>query len=144
MTENEAIKILKRDLQIQVKNNALPDGIEAAEMAIQALEEVQRYQEIGNKKWYRMKKRTRLKGKKLSVCNKRLFADFGGIGYYKILKIYDWKEYCKSAETLSGSHWFQHSMAKIRTESNVIMKIPFIELGMKSVYADSGERVLKG
>ena len=34
-------------------------------------------------------------------------------------------------------------MAKIKTESGVIMKIPFIELGMKSVYADTGERVLK-
>lgn len=38
MTESEAIKILQRDLEIQVKNNALTDGIEAVKFAIQALE----------------------------------------------------------------------------------------------------------
>lgn len=38
MTENKAIKILKRDLQIQIENKALPDGIEATKIAIQALE----------------------------------------------------------------------------------------------------------
>ena len=38
MTESEAIKILQRDLQIQLENKALPDGIEAIHIAIQALE----------------------------------------------------------------------------------------------------------
>ena len=38
MTEIEAIKILQRDLEIQVKNKALTDGIEAIQIAIQALE----------------------------------------------------------------------------------------------------------
>lgn len=38
MTENEAIKILERDLQIQVKNKALPDGIEATKIAISTVE----------------------------------------------------------------------------------------------------------
>ena len=38
MTESESIKILQRDLQIQVKNKALTDGIEAVKFAIQALE----------------------------------------------------------------------------------------------------------
>ena len=38
MTESEAIKILQRDLEIQVKNKALTDGIEAIQIAIQALE----------------------------------------------------------------------------------------------------------
>ena len=38
MTDSEAIKILKRDLQIQLENKALPDGIEAVKLAIQALE----------------------------------------------------------------------------------------------------------
>lgn len=38
MKENEAIKILQRDLQIQLENKALPDGIEAIQIAIQALE----------------------------------------------------------------------------------------------------------
>ena len=89
-----------------------------------------------------MKKRTRIKTGN-TLKGKRLFADFGGIGYYKVLKIYDWKEYCANAVTLSGSHWFGHSMAKIKTESGIVMKIPFIELGMRSVYADSGEKVLK-
>ena len=38
MTESEAIKILQRYLQIQLENKALPDGIEAIQIAIQALE----------------------------------------------------------------------------------------------------------
>ena len=38
MTENKALKILQRDLQIQLENKALPDGIEAIQIAIQALE----------------------------------------------------------------------------------------------------------
>ena len=38
MTEIEAIKILKRDLAIQTENKALPDGINAVEMAIKVLE----------------------------------------------------------------------------------------------------------
>ena len=38
MTESEAIKILQRDLEIQVKNKALTDGIEAIQIAIQELE----------------------------------------------------------------------------------------------------------
>ena len=38
MAENKAIKILQRDLQIQLENKALPDGIEAIQIAIQALE----------------------------------------------------------------------------------------------------------
>ena len=36
--ENKAIKILQRDLQIQLENKALPDGIEAIQIAIQVLE----------------------------------------------------------------------------------------------------------
>lgn len=42
MTESEAIKILQRDLQIQLENKALPDGIEAIEIAIQALETIKK------------------------------------------------------------------------------------------------------
>ena len=38
MAESEAIKILQRDLQIQLENKALPDGIEAIQIGIQALE----------------------------------------------------------------------------------------------------------
>ena len=38
MTESEAIKISQRDLHIQLENKALPDGIEAIQIAIQALE----------------------------------------------------------------------------------------------------------
>ena len=38
MTESEAIKILQMDLQIQLENKALQDGIEAIQIAIQALE----------------------------------------------------------------------------------------------------------
>ena len=92
-----------------------------------------------------MKKRTRIKrgNPNKVIKNNRLFTDFGGIGYYKILKLYDWKEYSANAVTPGGSHWFKHSMAKIKTEYGVVMKIPFLELGMRSTYADSGELVLR-
>lgn len=89
-----------------------------------------------------MKKRTRMRTSK-RLNGFRLFTDFGGICYYKVLKIYDWKEYCANAVTPGGSHWFSHSMAKIKTESGIVMKIPFIELAMRSTYADTGEIVLK-
>ena len=90
------------------------------------------------------KKRTRIKSSKSNkLKGVRLFTDFGGIGFYKIIKFYDWKEYCANAVTPSGSHWFGHSMAKIKTEYGIVMKIPFIELGMRSTSADSGEIVLK-
>jgi len=89
-----------------------------------------------------MKKRTRIKAKKSALKGKRLFTDFGGLGYYRVLKYYQWKEYCENAENLDGTHWFGRSMVKIKTESGVTMKMPFIELGLRSVYADSGESVL--
>lgn len=38
MDEHEAIKILKRDLAIQIENKALTDGIDAIKTAIKALE----------------------------------------------------------------------------------------------------------
>lgn len=47
MKENEAKKALERDLQIQIENGALPDGIEALTVAIKVLEEVQQYRQIG-------------------------------------------------------------------------------------------------
>ena len=39
-----------------------------------------------------MKKRTRMKSSRKLLKGKRLFTDFGGIGFYKVLKIYDWKQ----------------------------------------------------
>ena len=45
MTESEAIKILQRDLEIQLENRALPDGIEAIQIAIQALEKQKKIKE---------------------------------------------------------------------------------------------------
>ena len=89
------------------------------------------------------KKRTRIKSSKTKLVGVRLFTDFGGIGYYRVLRHYQWKEYCQNVLNLDGTHWFGRSMVKIRTEAGITMKIPFIELGMKSVYADSGEKVLK-
>lgn len=42
MSFSEAKKIIKRDLDIMVKNKALPDGIEAMKTAIVALDMVER------------------------------------------------------------------------------------------------------
>lgn len=89
----------------------------------------------------RIRKRTKIKRVISPLIGKRLFTDYGGIAYYRILKVYEWKEYCKYAVTPSGSHWFKHDMAKIKTEYGVVMKIPFCELKLNSIFADTGERV---
>lgn len=47
MTENEAIRILERDLKIQIENKCLPDGIEATKVAIKSMKEIQQYRSIG-------------------------------------------------------------------------------------------------
>jgi hypothetical protein len=52
VTEQEAIKILKRDLKIQQDNRALIDGIEALQVAIKALSEIQQYRAIGTVEGY--------------------------------------------------------------------------------------------
>lgn len=93
-------------------------------------------------KW-KMKKRTRIRPIKLKLKSNRLFTDFGGISYYKVLRFYRYLDYCESAITPTGSHWFSHEIVKIRTESGVVYKLPWIELGLRSVYADTGEMVLK-
>lgn len=54
MTNEQAIKILQRDLAIQKENKALPDGIAAMELAIKALQS----QKVGrwistNRTWQR-------------------------------------------------------------------------------------------
>lgn len=78
----------------------------------------------------------------MPIYGKRLFTDFGGIGFYKIVSIYGWKEYSECGELPGGSHWFEHSLAIIRSEYGVKYSIPWIELGMRSVYED-GKIVLK-
>ena len=73
MTESEAIKILQRDLQIQLENKALPDGIEAIQIAIQALEK-------------QMPKKPILKNGESGS-----FVDYeDGHGEYKVTKWQDW------------------------------------------------------
>ena len=52
--------------------------------------------------WMKM---TRIKSTKSKLKNIRLFTDFGGIGFYKIIKIYEWKEYC--AVLILKTHYFQ-------------------------------------
>lgn len=86
-------------------------------------------------------KRTKLKRVLTYEIGKRLFTDFGGICFYKIIKVYKWKEYCRYAVSPNRSHWFEHKMAKIKTETGVVMKVPYEELVLQSVYADTGERV---
>ena len=49
----------------------------------------------------------------------------------------------KYEAALSEAKLATENLAKIKTENGIVMKIPFIELGMRSVYADSGEKVLK-
>lgn len=49
MSFSKARKIIKRDLDIMVKNKALPDGIEAMKTAIVALDMVEQQYELDEK-----------------------------------------------------------------------------------------------
>lgn len=89
-----------------------------------------------------MKKRTRVKTSKTALVGQLLYTDFGHIGYYRIIKHYNWKEYHPEHSFPFGRPWLGYSMVKIKTEYGIVMKIPFIELGKKSIYADNGKPVL--
>lgn len=55
------------------------------------------------------------------------FFDGGeyGLGYFTVEKVYKCKEYCRSAETLDGSHWFSKNMAIIKTDAGLKYRVPF-------------------
>lgn len=88
-----------------------------------------------------MKKRTRWKRVYNPVIGVRFFD--GGeyaLGFFTIEKLWSCKEYCKSAETLSGSHWFDKEMMQVRTDSGLVYKMPFFP--WMKVYDVSGKKSL--
>lgn len=88
-----------------------------------------------------MKKRTRWKRVYNPVIGVRFFD--GGeyaLGFFTIEKLWSCKEYCKSAETPSGSHWFDKEMMQVRTDSGLVYKMPFFP--WMKVYDASGKKSL--
>lgn len=88
-----------------------------------------------------MKKRSRWKRVYNPVIGVRFFD--GGeytLGYFTIEKLWQCKEYYKSAENLDGSHWFPQEMMQIRTDTGLVYKMPFFPW-MKA-YDESGKKSL--
>ena len=65
------------------------------------------------------------------LVGKRLFND--DYGFFKITKVQTCKEYCKCAETPSGSHWFDKKRAFIKTETGLKYIVPYLTLIINSV-----------
>lgn len=70
------------------------------------------------------------------------FFDGGeyALGYFIIEKLWKCREYCKNAETPSGSCWFDKIMMQVRTDTGLVYKMPFFPW-MKA-YDDSGKKSL--
>lgn len=70
------------------------------------------------------------------------FFDAGeyALGFFTIEKLWSCKEYCKSAEAVGGSHWFDKTMMQVRTSSGLVYKMPFCPW-MKA-YDESGKKSL--
>lgn len=88
-----------------------------------------------------MKKKTRWKRVYNPVIGVRFF-DSGeyALGFFTIEKLWQCQEYCKCAETPSGSHWFDKRMMQIRTDSGLVYKMPFFP--WMKVYDESGKKSL--
>ena len=88
-----------------------------------------------------MKTRTRWKRVYNPIIGVRFFD--GGeyaLGFFTIEKLWTCKEYCKSAETPSGSHWFDTRMMQVRTDTGLVYKMPFFP--WMKVYDISGKKSL--
>ena len=56
------------------------------------------------------------------------FYDGGeyGLGFFTVLKAWKCKEYCKSAEALDGTHWFDKRMILVKTDTGLKYKLPYL------------------
>ena len=50
------------------------------------------------------------------------------LGFFTVKKVWYCKEYCKNAETPNGSHWFDITKYKIKTDSGLVYIIPWIKI----------------
>ena len=88
-----------------------------------------------------MKKKTMWrKWRNNPLIGKRLFCDEIG-GFFKITKIQKCKDYCRCAETPSGSHWFPKERAFITTDEGLKYVVPYLWLYLHSV--DESGKLLK-
>ena len=88
-----------------------------------------------------MKKRTRWNRVYNPVIGVRFFdAGEYSLGFFTIEKLWSCKEYCRCAETVSGSHWFDKNMMQVRTDTGLVYKMPFFPW-MKA-YDESGKKCL--
>jgi len=79
------------------------------------------------------KTKTRWKNwKNNPILGERLFNDELG-GFFKITKIQSCKEYCKSATTPDGSHWFTKDRAFITTDTGLKYIVPYLWVYLTSV-----------
>lgn len=72
-----------------------------------------------------MKTRTKWKRVYNPVVGVRFFETSLGLGFFTIEKLWRCKEYVKGAQSWDGSHWFDATMMKIRTDTNLVYKMPF-------------------
>lgn len=88
-----------------------------------------------------MKKRTKWKRVYNPIIGVKFFdAGEYALGFFTIEKLWSCKEYCKCAETPSGSHWFDKRMMQIRTDTGLVYKMPFFP--WMKVYDESGKKSL--
>lgn len=66
--------------------------------------------------------------------NEQLFSE--EFGFFEIKKVWDCKEYCKSATSLNGDHWFDKSKAMIVTKTGLKYTVPFLWLIFHSTNKD--------
>lgn len=75
----------------------------------------------------KQKLKTRWKRRKQTPFkNERLFNE--EFGFFQIKKVWDCKEFCKSAISGNGDHWFSAHRAEILTDRGSKYLVPFIWL----------------
>lgn len=79
-----------------------------------------------------MKTKTKWKvWKKNPLIKKRMFHE--DFGFFRITRVQRCKEYCKNAETPSGSNWFNKERAFIKTDRGLKYIVPYLTLILNSV-----------
>lgn len=74
-----------------------------------------------------MKKKTRWKRVYNPIIGVRFFEGGEyGLGFFTIEKLWRCKEYCGSAIAPDGTRWFEMFMMKVRTDTGLVYKMPFI------------------
>lgn len=78
-----------------------------------------------------MKVRTRWKNTNSIIKNMRCNNE--EIGYFRVKKIQKCHEFCKSAISVDGTHWFERKRVFITTNTGLKYIVPFLWLIFSSV-----------